>query len=108
MIGESRYANSLQDRSSSNITATAASCRWQWSCGGCREYMVTTPAVRNLIREGKEHQLYSTIQTGHSYGMQTMDSALVKLYQSGKITKEVVLEYCIDHAEVQRMIRNWV
>ena len=72
------------------------------------EYMVDTPAVRNLIREGKEHQLYSTIQMGHSYGMQTMDSALVKLYQSGKITKEVVLEYCIDHAEVQRMIRNWV
>jgi len=72
------------------------------------EYMVNTPAIRSLIREGKDHQLYSAIQTGHSYGMQTMDTALVKLYQSGKITREAVLEHCTDTAEVQRMMRNWI
>ncbi|NLM09185.1 MAG: type IV pilus twitching motility protein PilT [Clostridiaceae bacterium] len=72
------------------------------------EYMVNTPAIRSLIRDGKDHQLYSAIQTGHSYGMQTMDAALVKLYQSGKITREIALEYCIDAGEVQRMMRNWI
>ncbi|NSW89329.1 MAG: type IV pilus twitching motility protein PilT [Firmicutes bacterium] len=70
------------------------------------EYMVSTPAVRNLIREGREHQLYSTIQTGHSYGMQTMDQALVKLYNKGKISRESVLEYCIDKQEVERLMRQ--
>lgn len=72
------------------------------------EYMVNTPAVRSLIREGKDHQLYNAIQTGHSMGMQTMDAALVKLCQKGTITKDTAIEYCIDHAEVERMLKNWI
>lgn len=70
------------------------------------EYMVDTPAIRSQIREGKEHQLYSSIQTGQSQGMQTMDQALIKLYNQGKISRESVLEYCIDRVEVERLMHN--
>lgn len=70
------------------------------------EYMIDVPAIRNLIREGKEHQIYSVIQTGHSQGMQTMDQALVRLYNQQKISREAVLEYCIDRAEVERLMKN--
>jgi twitching motility protein PilT len=51
--------------------------------------LVPTPAVRNLIREGKTHQIYSTMQTGGSSGMQTMDAALATLARAGKITQRV-------------------
>jgi twitching motility protein PilT len=49
------------------------------------EVMVGTPAVRNLIREGKVAQLYSAIQTGRTVGMQTLDQSLVALVQDGLI-----------------------
>lgn len=70
------------------------------------EFMVDSPAVRSLIREGKEHQIYSAIQTGQSMGMQTMDAALAKLHGMGKITRETALEYCIDRTEMERMLQN--
>lgn len=70
------------------------------------EYMVDTAAVKTMIRDGKEHQIYSTIQTGHSKGMQTMDQALIRLYNNGKINRETVLEYCIDKTEVERIMHN--
>jgi len=57
-------------------------------CVAC-EVLVPTPAVRNLIREGKTHQIYSTMQTGGSSGMQTMDAALATLVRQGKITQRV-------------------
>ncbi len=50
------------------------------------EVLVPTPGVRNLIREGKTHQIYSLIQTGGAEGMQTMDSSLAGLVRAGKIT----------------------
>ena len=53
------------------------------------EVLVPTPAVRNLIREGKTHQIYSALQTGGSHGMQTMDAALADLVRRGKITREL-------------------
>src|SRR6266513_506490 len=53
------------------------------------EVLVPTPGVRNLIREGKTHQLYSALQTGGSHGMQTMDAALVDLVRRGAITLEL-------------------
>jgi len=53
------------------------------------EILIPTAAVRNLIREGKTHQIYSTLQTGGSHGMQTMDAALVELVHAGKITREL-------------------
>lgn len=52
------------------------------------EILVPTPAVRNLVREGKTHQIYSTLQTGVSHGMQTMDASLAELVRAGKITRE--------------------
>ncbi|MEA2406997.1 MAG: twitching motility protein PilT, partial [Thermoleophilaceae bacterium] len=59
----------------------------QGRCVGV-EVLVPTPAVRNLIREGKTHQIYSALQTGASHGMQTMDTALVELVRQGKISRE--------------------
>src|SRR5919106_596968 len=53
------------------------------------EVLVPTPAVRNLIREGKTHQIYSALQTGASHGMQTMDTSLAQLVREQKITREL-------------------
>lgn len=69
------------------------------------EYMINTPAVKNLIREGKEHQLYNVIQTSQALGMQSMDQALYKLYRNGRITREAATEYCIDRTEMDRMLK---
>lgn len=52
------------------------------------EILVPTPGVRNLIREGKNHQIYSAMQTGGKFGMQTMDAALVELVRRGQISRE--------------------
>ncbi len=56
------------------------------------ESLIVSPAVRNLIRENKVHQLYSFIQTGHKIGMQTMDDYLMGLYRSNTIERSVLLE----------------
>src|SRR3712207_162548 len=53
------------------------------------EVLVPTPAVRNLIREGKTHQIYSALQTGGQFGMQTMDASLAALVRDQKITREL-------------------
>jgi twitching motility protein PilT len=53
------------------------------------ELLIPTPAVRNLIREGKTHQIYSTMQTGTAHGMQTMDAALADLVRRGLISREL-------------------
>jgi twitching motility protein PilT len=53
------------------------------------EVLVPTPAVRNLIREGKTHQIYSALQTGAQFGMQTMDTSLAQLVRDGKISREL-------------------
>ena len=52
------------------------------------EVLMPTPGVRNLIREGKNHQIYSAMQTGAKFGMQTMDAALVDLVRRGLISRE--------------------
>jgi twitching motility protein PilT len=53
------------------------------------EVLVPTAAVRNLVREGKTHQIYSVLQTGGAQGMQTMDAALAGLVRAGKITRQL-------------------
>ena len=58
------------------------------------EVMTATPAIRNLIREGKTHQIYSALQAGAKHGMQTMDSHLAQLVKQGKITYDAALEKC--------------
>lgn len=68
------------------------------------EYMTDTPAIRNIIREDKDHQLYGAMQTASNIGMQTMDQALLKLLKEQKVSKESVIEYCVDRTEVQRLM----
>ena len=70
------------------------------------EFMAGTPAIRNLIREGKDHQLYNAIQTGHAFGMQTMDQALIELYKHRKISRSSLFEYCIDKQVVERQTHS--
>jgi len=68
------------------------------------ESMIVTPAVRNLIRENKIHQLYTFIQTGQKTGMQTMDDHLLSLYKKRLIDKEVLLENAHDREAVMKEI----
>jgi twitching motility protein PilT len=58
------------------------------------EVLIATPAIRNLIREGKTHQIYSALQAGGKFGMSTMDQNLADLVKAGRITYEVGLEKC--------------
>src|SRR6266566_2602744 len=58
------------------------------------EVMVATPAIRNLIREGKTHQIYSMLQAGGRYGMVTMDMSLAQLVKSRRISLDIALERC--------------
>jgi twitching motility protein PilT len=58
------------------------------------EVLVATPAIRNLIREGKTHQIYSSMQAGAQFGMQTMDQHLAELLRLRKITFETGVEKC--------------
>jgi twitching motility protein PilT len=60
------------------------------------EILVATPAIRNLIREGRTHQIISQLQTGAKYGMQTLDMALRQLYQKNIISREEVLKRAYD------------
>lgn len=68
------------------------------------EIMVATPAIRNLIREGKTHQIDSAVQTGGKYGMKTMDMSLVELYKKGIITYDDAITYCVDKDIMERLI----
>jgi twitching motility protein PilT len=70
------------------------------------EIMVATPAIRNLIREGKVHQIYSAMQAGGRYGMQTMDMSLAALIKAGKITQQMAFERCHDAEELARLTGN--
>jgi twitching motility protein PilT len=68
------------------------------------EVLVPTPAVRNLIREGKTHQIYSTLQTGNQFGMQTMDSSLAHLVREQKITRELAEARSSTPEELRRLM----
>jgi twitching motility protein PilT len=68
------------------------------------EVLVATPAVRNLIREGKTHQIYSSMQAGGKYGMQTMDQSLAGLVKSGVVTMETALERSHHEDDLQRLV----
>jgi twitching motility protein PilT len=68
------------------------------------EVLIPTPAVRNLIREGKTHQIYSALQTGGQHGMQTMDAALVELVNRNKITREFAIKRSGTPEELKRLL----
>src|SRR3954462_8466769 len=70
------------------------------------EVLVPTAGVRNLIREGKTHQIYSLIQTGAEHGMQTMDSSLAGLVREGKITMAVAESRSSQPVEMRRLAQG--
>ena len=61
------------------------------------EVMKSTPAIQNMIREGKLHQLDSAMQAASADGMCTMDQSLLALYESGRITKDTLLISCVNY-----------
>jgi twitching motility protein PilT len=70
------------------------------------EILVATPAVRNLIRESKTHQLPSMMQTGKKYGMQLLDDAIMNLYQKGWIGAEEAYNKANDKAQFRSFLKN--
>ncbi len=68
------------------------------------EIMIATPAIRNLIRENKTHQIPSAIQTGANHGMVSMDQCLRDMYMKGLITLEDALTRCMNAEELKKMI----
>jgi twitching motility protein PilT len=72
-------------------------------CLAC-EVLIPTPAIRNLIREGKTHQIYSVLQTSASAGMQTMDSSLATLVRQGKITRALAEARSTTPEELRRLL----
>ncbi len=92
-----------------NILMAICSQRLIPSIGGGRraaaEILIATPAVRNIIREGKSHQLEAVIQTGSEFGMQSMDKTLVGMVQKGLITYDEARNYAVDLDELDRMMR---
>lgn len=93
-----------------NILQAICSQRLIPSIGGGRvaaaEILVATSAVRNIIREGKSHQLDAVIQTGAEHGMQSMDKTLVGLIHAGTITYDEARNYAIDVEEFDRLMRG--
>jgi twitching motility protein PilT len=65
---------------------------------------VPTPAIRNLIREGKTHQIYSALQTSGAIGMQTMDAHLAQLVRMGKITRTLAEQRASVPEELKRLM----
>ena len=94
----------------SNILMAVCSQRLIPAIGGGRiaaaEILVATPAVRNIIREGKTHQLDAVIQTGAEFGMQSMDKQLVQLIHAGTISYDEARSFAIDPDELDRLMRD--
>ena len=93
-----------------NILQAICSQRLVPAIGGGRlaaaEILIASPAVRNIIREGKSHQLDAVIQTGSDVGMQSMDRTLVSMVQAGSITYDEARNYAVDLSEFERMMRG--
>ena len=93
-----------------NILMAICSQRLIPAIGGGRiaaaEILIANSAVRNIIREGKTHQLDSVIQTSAQEGMQSMDRTLVQLVQSGQITYDEAKNFAVDLAEFERLMRG--
>ncbi len=93
-----------------NILQGIVSQRLVPSIGGGRiaaaEILIANSAVRNIIREGKAHQLDAVIQTGAEHGMQSMDKTLVSLIHAGTITYEEARNYAVDVEELDRLMRG--
>jgi twitching motility protein PilT len=93
-----------------NILMAICSQRLIPALGGGRvpaaEILIANPAVRNIIREGKNYQLEAVIQTGAEAGMQSMDRTLVGLVHAGKISYEEAKNFAVDPDELDRLMRG--
>lgn len=69
------------------------------------EIMLGTPAIKNLIREGKTHQMYSVIETGTQLGMQTMDASLADHFRNGNVSYEECLMRAVDKETFTRLAK---
>jgi twitching motility protein PilT len=94
----------------SNILMAICSQRLIPTIGGGRvaaaEILIATPAVRNIIREGKTHQLEAVIQTGTEFGMQSMDKTLAGLVHAGSISYDDARNVAVDIDELDRLMRG--
>jgi twitching motility protein PilT len=94
----------------SNILMAICSQRLVPAIGGGRiaaaEILTATPAVRNIIREGKTHQLEAVIQTGAEFGMQSMDKTLAAMVHNGTISYEEARNHAVDLDELDRLMRG--
>lgn len=94
----------------SNILMAICSQRLVPAIGGGRiaaaEILIANSAVRNIIREGKTHQLEAVIQTGAESGMQSMDKTLANLVHNGTITYEEARNVAVDIEELDRLMRG--
>jgi twitching motility protein PilT len=70
------------------------------------EVLISNAAVKNLIREEKVHQIYSVMQTGQEYGMKTMNSSLVELYQKQLVSYNEIFARTTDPKDLQRMVQG--
>ncbi|OYD15538.1 hypothetical protein CH333_05510 [candidate division WOR-3 bacterium JGI_Cruoil_03_44_89] len=70
------------------------------------EVLTATPAVRAMIRDGREHEIYGSIQTGQKYGMQTFNMSLARLVKSGEVRRSVALSYTRNSEELKRMLEE--
>ncbi|MGD0084554.1 MAG: PilT/PilU family type 4a pilus ATPase [Acidimicrobiales bacterium] len=70
------------------------------------EVMICTPAIRNLVRSAKTHQIYSLMQTGGAQGMQTMDQGLARAVKAGRITEAVAFDRCHDPSELRDHLKG--
>jgi len=68
------------------------------------EIMTASHAVRNLIRKGEDHQLYTAISTSRSDGMTTMEQSLAEMVRSGLISSETALAHCFRPEDLRRYI----
>lgn len=69
------------------------------------EIMLVTPAIRNMIRDGKVHQIDSAIFSGAKEGMCTMDASLLELYRQGRITEQTALMYSQNHETLAQKLK---
>ncbi len=72
------------------------------------EVLTATPAIRTLIREGKTHQIDSTIQTSAEYGMMTIEMALAKLIKAGKINIETASAYAVHPDDLEKVLKQQI
>ena len=70
----------------------------------CAEVLVCTPAIKAVIREGKTHQIYSLMQAGQKYGMQTMNQALLQAVLDRHLSAEAAIERATDRVELDQML----